>query len=889
MYKSLGQYEKAMEHHKKHLSICQKTGDLPGEGRSYGNIGNVYDWLGQYEKAMEYHKKDLSICQKTGDLAGQGASNCNIGSVNYVLGQYGKAMEYYMKSLSIFQEKGDLAGKGKANGNIGMIYMSLGQYEKAMEYQKIYLSICQKTGDLAGEGKAYSNIGIVYMMLGQYEKALEYHKIHLSICREIGDLVREGISYCSIGNVHFSLGQYEKAMEYHKKHLSICQETRDLAGEGKSYGNIGNVYQSLGQYEKAMEYHKKHLSICQKTGDFAGEGKSYGNIGNVYYSLGQYEKAMEYYKKHLSICQKTGDLAGEGKSYCNIGIVCLSDDDICGGEANLKESLRCFQEIFKSLHEQDDYKVSIVDTYIVVYRELTEVLVSSGKEEEALLVSERGRSQALRDKLMMKYGLLKGEEDNELFNKDIDSLVSSRDSSFLFLCILRYQVSMFVIEQGKELYLRETLPDSFSFCRAKSDGPSTELRDILTSYVNKILQDTKKHLSARNNSCEDRLMNEHQDQYHLQHLALGDILDVESVTKIKEELLEDSVTSCVSSYSTPPTEHSDNSSAISEPQSQEAQTSQEVTGTTTPESEDEKRSEMELPNDDQDGAKVLEKLYQVLIAPVQEALTEPEIVIIPDGPFFFVPFAALMDKNGTFLSETKRIRIGPSLATLKLLKECPAEKHCKTGALIVGGPKTGVVMYAGKKRTFSDLPFARREARIIGQLLGEKTLTGSSATKDEVKRRLREGVSIIHIATHGDADTGELVLAPGPCADKMIPKEEDYMLTVNDIYSSRINAQLVVLSCCHSGRGKIRAEGVVGLTRAFLAAGARSVLATLWAIDDRATVHFMNAFYRHLKNGESASASLQQAMKEIREIPVLSHPYFWAPFFIVGDDIRITT
>ena len=149
-------------------------------------------------------------------------------------------------------------------------------------------------------------------------------------------------------------------------------------------------------------------------------------------------------------------------------------------------------------------------------------------------------------------------------------------------------------------------------------------------------------------------------------------------------------------------------------------------------------------------------------------------------------------------------------------------------------------------------------------------------------------MSIIHIATHGDADTGELVLAPGSCADKEIPKEEDYMLTVDDIYSSKINAQLVVLSCCHSGRGKIRAEGVVGLTRAFLAAGARSVLATLWAIDDRATVHFMNAFYRHLKNGESASASLQQAMKEIREIPVLSHPYFWAPFFIVGDDIRIT-
>ena len=116
------------------------------------------------------------------------------------------------------------------------------------------------------------------------------------------------------------------------------------------------------------------------------------------------------------------------------------------------------------------------------------------------------------------------------------------------------------------------------------------------------------------------------------------------------------------------------------------------------------------------------------------------------------------------------------------------------------------------------------------------------------------------------------------------------MLTVKEIYSSGINAQLVVLSCCNSGRGKIRfAEGVVGLTRAFLAAGARSVLATLWAVDDEATFYFMKSFYQHLKSGESASASLQQAMKEMRKKPEWSHPYYWAPFFIVGDDIRITT
>ena len=160
---------------------------------------------------------------------------------------------------------------------------------------------------------------------------------------------------------------------------------------------------------------------------------------------------------------------------------------------------------------------------------------------------------------------------------------------------------------------------------------------------------------------------------------------------------------------------------------------------------------------------------------------------------------------------------------------------------------------------------------MVAKVLGEKALTGFSATKDEVKIRLQEGVSIIHIAT-------ELILSPGPRVGKKIPKE--------NIYSSGIDAQLVVLSCCHSGRGTVKAEGVVGLTRA---ARARSVLASLWAVDDKATYYFMESFYWHLKSGESASASLQQAMKKMRTIPKWSHPYYWASFFIVGDDIRITT
>jgi CHAT domain-containing protein len=256
---------------------------------------------------------------------------------------------------------------------------------------------------------------------------------------------------------------------------------------------------------------------------------------------------------------------------------------------------------------------------------------------------------------------------------------------------------------------------------------------------------------------------------------------------------------------------------------------------------------------------------------------------------YTVPFAALRDPNtGLFLSETKRIRLAPSLITLKSLQKCPEDYHCKKGALIVGDPDVGEVMFRGEKTTFPCLPSAQREAIVIGANLNAEPLIGSQATKEMVKQKLRGGVAVIHIAAHGSADGGQIALAPPtPAETTSIPEEQDYMLTMSEVQEIGVRAQLVVLSCCHSGRGEIRSEGIVGMSRAFLAAGARAVVASLWAIDDDATLNFMLSFYKHLKMGERASRSLQQAMKEMRE-EGYDEPRHWAPFFLIGDDVTIS-
>ena len=290
----------------------------------------------------------------------------------------------------------------------------------------------------------------------------------------------------------------------------------------------------------------------------------------------------------------------------------------------------------------------------------------------------------------------------------------------------------------------------------------------------------------------------------------------------------------------------------------------------------------------------LSECYNMIIAPVAEFLEEAEIVIVPDRCFFKVPFAALQDKNGKYLSESFRIRIVPSLTTLKLIHDSPGDYHSQTGVLIVGDPDVGEVLYRGDVYKPPRLPFAEMEAEMIAQLLRAKPLVGKQATKRAVLQSL-DSTSLIHFAAHGNAERGEIALAPPPLVErkpqypsgqgeKRTPNEEDYLLTMADISQVRLRAKLVVLSCCHSARGQIKAEGAVGIARAFLGSGARSVLVALWAIEDKATKQLMSRFYEHLVHGESASESLHQAMKWMRENG-FSDVGQWAPFMLIGDDV----
>ncbi|CAH3046651.1 unnamed protein product [Pocillopora meandrina] len=280
----------------------------------------------------------------------------------------------------------------------------------------------------------------------------------------------------------------------------------------------------------------------------------------------------------------------------------------------------------------------------------------------------------------------------------------------------------------------------------------------------------------------------------------------------------------------------------------------------------------------------LKKLHDIIVTPIADLIEGNELTFVPEGPFCLVPFAALQDSNSSYLSDSFRIRVLPSLTTLQLIHDCPADFHMKTDALLVGDPCFKHIIYEGRRLV--QLPGARKEVEMIGRMLNISLLIGEMATKHEVLKRI-SSVALVHIAAHGKMETGEVILAPNTTRENPQPQEKDYLLTMKDVTEAGLRARLVVLSCCHTARGEVMAEGVVGMARALLGAGARSVVVTLWAIGDEGTLEFMSFLYDALAKGKKASEALHQAMKCMKEIEKFKEVIYWAPFVLIGEDVNL--
>ncbi|KAK3739506.1 hypothetical protein QZH41_005058 [Actinostola sp. cb2023] len=886
----IGNYQEAIEYSKKALKLVLETGDKEAESNMYDMyemydmLGVCYEKLNDYDKACHYYEMCLDICKEIPDKRKElGWANRKLGYALRSLERYEESLPYSRKALEIAMETHDEECQAAAYSDLGRYHQYKEDFDKAVEYHNKSLTLSKKLNDKDGEGIAYDNLGIAYLSQCKYEKAIKFYKKQLEIAQEIGDTKAESHGYCGLGVVYKSQGKYSDALKCHEEDLRICKDAEDEKGEAMSYVNLGLIYGLLGKKREAIVIYREILSLAKKIGNKDLECKAYHNLGEVYYYLNQLTESEEMLMKALARYKAIGSKRGEGNMYRTLGCIYRSQGDYNKAMEFLKRSLKISEEMkdplarisavggIGDIHLSRKEFQKAIDYYEKGHTIAVDI---KDKRNEATCYSKLGTAYTQwwvdcrlkrNDKVLEEKYLLKSIEFYKeclrcyewLYNniRNDEFKISIFDDTFirtyrtLTLSLIQRNdwvtEALLVSERGRARALEDLLFTKYSINQdntSRNDPISYNAVEQMASRLCIVfyMLDADSRLQC---TWVVEPKNPFEHYQLIDEAALKGIVESAFGLKVREVQCEDRVIHTV--------EHQEKPDEVDESAKPRCVLEEELY--------------------DDDYARPLECLYKALISPLLHKLTKDEIVIIPDGPLFNVPFAALQDPDtGSFLSETKCIRLAPSLTSLKALQESPADFHSKAGALIIGNPQVGEVMFRGKKREIPGLPCAEKEAQMIGKLLGVKPFIGPQATKEAIKQNLREGVAIIHFAAHGTTH-GEIFLTPSTTGS--LPNEQDYILTMKDVQESGVRPQLVVLSCCHSGRGDVKAEGVVGMSRAFLAAGARAVVASLWAIADEATMVFMEKFYKHLKEGESASKSLQQAMKDMRGIPRMSPVY----------------
>ena len=698
---------------------------------------------------------------------------------------------------------------------------SLGKHQEAMVCHEQALMAAVTTGDVDREAAVYTNIGNSLRGWDKHGQAIDCYEESRLIAATSGNQGLEADCSTNIANALQGLGKYEDSIGCHEDARMVAVLSGDRNREAASNTNVAETLHCLDEHRLALDYHDEALFIAKEIGDRKGESASYGNVGTTLQFLGENRKALECHAEALTITQEIGDKEREAASFRNLG----STWQCLGSNVKARECHMKALAISKETGDRQGEAASYGNLG-AVFEPLGEYSKAEECHERAIQLSEKNPLEALHIVEMARARSLAHLMAIQYFGKQF--LVTPK--------------SMLGIERimNKEpscvcLYISYVKQD-MSFWILKTSGVKYRTINVCKDFdrVGAIRNFSEFFAKFRRFSvpplknCEDRSLSPVSERRPTAHSSLNTVQDKVAALRLGE-------------------------------------------------SDENEKSEPEQDLKYSQG-------YKMIISPVADLLHEPEIIIVPDRCLFNVPFAALKDENGRYLSETYRIRIAPSLTTLKLIQDSPVSYHSRSGALIVGDPQVGDVVYQGRIVSLTPLPSARREAERTGRLLGVQPLLGEHATKRAVLQRIHS-VSLIHFAAHGDAERGEIALAPVRSSNG-IPQQQDYLLTMSDISKVRLQAKLVVLSCCHSARGDVRVEGVVGIARAFLASGARSVLVALWAIEDEATEQFMNRFYVCLARGRSASEALHQTMKWMRVngFPEVGQ---WAPFLLIGDNVKL--
>ena len=938
VYFLLSDYEQALRQYQSAATLAAKAHDPLAEARALSRLGRLYSFTGKNDLAHTELTQALTLLGPVDtnttpivkNIYGEVLSN--IGEVIYSKGDMIKARKQFDLALKFLQ--GDRKGEAKVHLFTGYISGNLGARDKAMAETSEALKLYKATNDKSGEGLALTLLGLANSVIGKQNPAIDLHNKAIEIFRSIGDRNSEAIPLNAVGQVYESLKDYETALSNYQKasqifhdkgaleyeigtifkvaqmyrllkqyepalsSLEICLKLSRSAGKSRTEANalldIASVYAAQGRGKEALQQYNIVLTFYKRSKDRRGQAAALNELGTFLLQTGKKAEAAETFRRALPLSEEAADTGIIIETFCNLARAEQALGHLDQALALINRSLKKIEELRTDVGSPDlraSYFSGVRKNYEVgidVLMALDRARPGNGFGAQALLMGEQSRARLLVDLIRQSGADLRHGAPKELISREAELRGLMRQAQYQMQLKLRGKDSGEIAELEKQLVEFRTDHQHVQ-AQIREQNPRAL---SLSRFEPLSLQDIQKELRHDDVLLEISLGDE---RSHLWMVTPDSFQYFQLPARKTIEELSVEIYELVTRR-------------------------QQLEGQANP-------AAIQAQIDESDNLLIQRamQLSRMLFGQIATQLSNKRLLLVTEGKLQFVPYAALPDPLAPVAASAPvkwlildhEIVQLPSIATLRAIRA--AEKTNRDAADKIAAVLADPVFTVSDARvqnsslapavasaaTDEDRPESVTSALRSGSLA---RLTHSSEEADAIARAAPRGTTmvakgfdatremamnarlgeyqIVHFATHGFLDNVHPELSG--IVLTMVDKngvEKNGVMPLHDIYNMDLSAELTVLSACQTALGKdVKGEGFVGLTHSFISAGSRSVVASLWKVDDRATAALMAEFYQSmLQEGMSPAAALRAAKLKVMQDKRWSAPYYWAGFVVQGE------
>ena len=885
----------ALSSHRRALAIQEEIGDDAGLARTHLNLGNLQLSIGSPADALKHLEQAQQISERRKDRAAVAKARGNLGMIRMRLGRFAEAQRDLEFAVEVMEEMGDDSGLAGALINLGTLYQYRGALPRAVDYFERGQKLAEKVGNKRWGTNALVNLGAAYLQMGAYRKSLTYSTRALERARATKSPTAMARALANSGMAHERLGTFAKALTYLEQALELAEQIRNRRGQARILMSLGNAQHQLGATRKALDSFERARKLALAVGDRISIAGAASNLSAVHADLGDLDKALGLRLRGLELYEELKDGASVARNLNNLGVLhwrrgafqealtaqqrALALHRGAGRAMNVAITLTniahvqyCLGNYEQALTDGEEAfeqakRLGATRWMNNAARNITNIHLALGSPEKALATAKLGVEQ-----LPLLIGGLADQEAGAarnsylpLFEGGLTAAVRLGDA----------EEASYFAERGRAGALLEALGG----------------RGSVASKLPTELQERERRARATVLAARTRIAQAQRRGKRKQLRAARKSLDeahaklLEVVARIQRAARSSRDLEVAKTASAKEIQASLGSGEALVSYAEVAGKWIAIVFTST-----EIRLQQKLARVDPDAiaplvrpkdldpaavARRVEALRKALVEPLDLDEGISRLFVSPSGALAYVPFSLLLPE--------REIVYVPSGTAYRIL--CESQSLRGRGILALGNPDYQSERSAETRSNYGSLaalPATEAEVKAVGDvvLLGRRANESELATAIPKSKRWRA----VHFACHGliDAERPQLS-ALAVSADE----ENDGFLTVHEAFRMKIPTDLVVLSACETGKGKIyRAEGVIGFTRAFMSAGSPRVLVSLWKVDDAATSALMVKFYE-LWNpdsgaGLSAARALKKAQEHIAAQPKWKHPYFWGAWQLWG-------